>query len=258
MAHRLNETTPRRAAIIAGIGYSAIFVLAIFANFVVRTGLVDPDSAATTFQNIVGSEMLFRGGLIGFLVIFLVDIVIAWALYVLFRAISPRLSLLTAWFRLVYTVFLGVAIIFFFGVLALVGGADYLSAFGQDQLDAQVTLLLEAFNSTWLVGLAAFGGHLILIGYLMVKSQFGPRVLGVLLGIAGTAYIVDTVAYGLMANYADYADLFLGIVAVPSVLAELGFTIWLLWKAGRETAPDSAALDNGASTDDERLVGATA
>jgi hypothetical protein len=257
MTHRLNETTPRRAAIIAGIGYLAIFVLAIFANFVVRTGLVDPDNASTTFQNIVDSDLLFRGGLIGFLVIFLADIVIAWALYVLFRTISSRLSLLTAWFRLVYTVFLGVAIIFLFATLQLVGGAEYLNAFTQEQLEASASLLLEAFNYTWLIGLAAFGGHLILIGYLLVKSRFGPRVLGLLLGVAGVAYILDTVAYGLMANYADYANLFLGIVAVPSVLAELGFTIWLLSKAGRGTSDDLGGVVEAAA-DNDRLAGATA
>jgi len=234
MKSQLTETSPRTAARIAGFGYLILFVLGIFANFFVRTGLIEPDDAATTFTNIANSEFLFRTGLLSFLIIFLLDVVIAWALYVLFRSISKELSLLTAWFRLVYTVFLGVAVIFFFAVLRLVEGAEYLTAFDTGQLDAHAMLLLDAFNYTWLIGLASFGIHLILIGYLMLKSRVAPRLLGVVLTIAGAAYIVDTVAISLLSNYADYESVFLVIVALPAVVAELGFTIWLLTRGGKQ------------------------
>ena len=228
----LSETSPRTAARIAGIGYLIIFVLAIFANFVVREGLIDPDDAAATFTNIADSEFLFRAGMVGFLAVFIVDVVIAWALYVLFKTVGKQLSLLTAWFRLVYTVFLGVALIFFFVVLDLVSGADYLMVFEPGQLDAQVMLLLSAFNYAWLIGLACFGIHLMLIGYLMLASGFAPRILGILLAVAGAAYVVDTLANVLLANYAEYETVFLLIVAVPSVVGELAFAVWLL-RGGR-------------------------
>ena len=140
MTTAIAEPTPRRAALIGGVSYVMLFFLGIFANFFVRTGLVDPDDAAATFANIADAEFLFRTGLISFFIIFILDVVIAWALYVLFKAVSEQYSRLTAWFRLVYTVFLGVALIFFFGVLQLVNGADYLSAFTQGQLDAQVEI----------------------------------------------------------------------------------------------------------------------
>ena len=228
----LSETSPRTAARIAGIGYLIIFVLAIFANFVVREELIDPDDAAATFANIADSAFLFRAGMVGFLAVFIVDVVIAWALYVLFKTVSKQLSLLTAWFRLVYTVFLGVALIFFFVVLDLVSGADYLMVFEQGQLDAQVMLLLSAFNYAWLIGLAGFGIHLMLIGYLMLASGSAPRVLGILLAVAGAAYVIDTLANALLSNYAEYETVFLVIVAVPSVVGELAFTVWLLRKGG--------------------------
>jgi hypothetical protein len=63
------------------------------------------------------------------------------------------------------------------------------------------------------------------------------RAVGILLGIAGAAYILDTAAHGLMANYADYANLLLAIVAVPSVIGELWFTFWLLLRGGRGRVP---------------------
>jgi len=233
MTTRITETTPRQAALVAGVSYLFLFALAIFANFFVRSGLVDPNNAATTVANIVDSELLFRAGLVSFLIIFILDVVVAWALYVLFKTVSRQFSLLSAWFRLVYTVFLGVAVIFLFGVLHLVGGASYLAALEPGQLDAQVMLLLEAFNYAWLIGLASFGLHLMLIGYLMIKSGIGPRVIGILLAVAGAAYVLDTLAYSLLADYAEYEAVFLTMVAAPSVVAEFAFAIWLLARAGK-------------------------
>jgi hypothetical protein len=233
MTNKITETTPRRAALIAGVGYLALFVLAIFANFFVREGLVDPNDAAATFANIANHEFLFRTGLVSFLIIFILDVLIAWALYVLFKTVSRQFSLLIAWFRLVYTVFLGVAVIFLFAVLQLVSGAGYLAAFAQGQLNAQVTLTLEAFNYTWLIGLACFGIHLILIGYLMLASGIAPKVLGIVLSVAGATYMVDTFAYALLSNYQNYATVFLIIVAVPSVIGELAFALWLLIRGGK-------------------------
>lgn len=236
MTSRLPETSPRRAALTAGIGYLVIFALAIFANFFVRTGLVESGDAAATAMNIRDSEGLFRAGLVAFLVIFLVDVVVAWALYVLFRSVQRDLSLLTAWFRIVYTVFLGVALIFFFVALQLLSDAAFLTAFDPAQLDAKTLLSLDAFNYAWLVGLAAFGVHLILLGWLSVESGFVPRLLAYVLMLAGAAYILDTVAHGVLASYADYETLFLVIVAVPSVIGELWLTLWLLVRGGKEPA----------------------
>jgi hypothetical protein len=250
MTNQVTETSPRRAALIAGVGYLFLFFLAIYANFFVREGLVDPDNAAATFTNIADSEMLFRAALIAFLIIFVLDIAIAWALYVLFKTVSQQLSLVTAWFRVVYTVFLGVALIFFFGVLQIIDGADFLNSFDQGQLDAQVAMLLEAFNYAWLIGLASFGVHLVLIGYLILSSKIASRALGIVLAVAGVAYMADTVFYTILPNYSEYENLFLAMVAVPSVIGELAFTIWLLARAGKPQVP-SSALESDAGVEAE-------
>ncbi len=220
--------TERTAARIAGVGYALLFVLAVFSNFLVRENLTVVGDPAATFANIAESQTLFRAGLLGFLVVFLLDVLVAWALYIVFRAASAQVSRLSAWFRLVYTVFLGVAAVFFAIVLQLVSGAEHLAAFEQGQLESQVTLLLDAFNFTWLVGLAAFGVHLMLISYMVFTSRIAPRLLGHVLGIAGAAYVIDTAAHTMLANYTDYADLFLMMVLIPSVVAEAWFTVWLL------------------------------
>jgi bacteriorhodopsin len=77
-----------------------------------------------------------------------------------------------------------------------------------------------------------FGVHLIVIGYLILASGWTSRALGYVLMVAGTAYVVDTLARAVLADYADFENLFLAIVAVPSVIGELWFTVWLLRKGG--------------------------
>lgn len=234
MSTRIADWTPRRAAAIAGVGYVIIFFLAIFANFFVRNGLLEAGDASATAANIVDSEGLFRAGMVAFLVVFIVDVIIAWGLYVYFKTVNTDLSLLAAWFRVVYTVFLGVALIFFFIVLQLVGGADYLTAFDVGQLDAHVLVFFDAFNYTWLIGLVAFGFHLVVIGYLIYRSGVTSKILSIVLMVAGTAYVVDTVAHMVLSNYADLETVFLVIVAVPSVIGEAWFGLWLLLRAGKE------------------------
>ena len=237
------DTEPRMAARIAGLSYVALFVLALFANFFVRERLVDLDDAAATFQNIADSEMLFRTGIVAFLAIFLLDVVIAWALYVVFRSVGEQLSRLAAWFRLTYTVMLGVALVFFFIMIQLVTGSAHLGGFDQAQLDGQVMLMLDAFNSAWLIGLAAFGIHLILIATLILGSRIAPRALGIIIGIAGAAYVFDTVARSMVPSYDDHAAIFLAIVAIPSIIGELWFGVWLLVRGWSRTGVQADPVD---------------
>ncbi|MCP3853365.1 MAG: DUF4386 domain-containing protein [Actinomycetia bacterium] len=210
--------------------------MAIFANFFVREGLVVADDAAATAANIAESEGLFRLGLVSFLMIFLLDVVVAWALHIVFRDTNRDLSRLSAWFRLTYTVLLGVATLFFFQALQLLSGADFLSALGSGPVEAQALVALETFNSAWLIGLAAFGVHLALLGVLVVQAAQTSRALGRLLVIAGVAYLVDTGAHALLGNYADYEGLFTTIVVVPAVIAELWLGLWLFLRGGGHSA----------------------
>ncbi|MGB3185752.1 MAG: DUF4386 domain-containing protein [Ornithinimicrobium sp.] len=229
------DTNPGTAARIAGVGYVILFALGIFANFFVREGLIVSDDAQATAANIADSEGLFRLGMVAFLTIFLLDVVVAWALYIVFRNADHDLSLLTAWFRLVYTVFLGAALIYFSQALQLLDGAASLTAIGTRQREAQALLALETFNSAWLIGLAAFGLHVILLGGLVLRSRYAPKALAYVLIAAGAAYVLDTTAHTLLTNYTDYETLFITGVAVPAVIAEGWFGLWLLFRAGKRS-----------------------
>ena len=229
----IRDDSLRPYALVAGIGYAVLFFLAIFANFFVREGMIVAGDAVQTAENIRGAEPLFRLGLVSFLAVFLIDVAVAWGLYVLFGVVDRNLSLLAAWFRVVYTVFLGVALIFFFRALQLLGGAGFLSAFSDDQLGALALAALDSFNSAWLIGLTAFGVHLVFIGALIIRSGRAPKVLGWFLIASGLAYVLDTTAHSLLADYERYATLLLVIVAAPSIVAEGWFGLWLLLRGGR-------------------------
>lgn len=227
------DTTTATAARWAGLSYLAIFGLALFANFAVLTGLVAADDPAGTLESIAANETVFRMGIAAFGVVFVLDIVVAWALHVILRRYGAQRSLLAAWFRLSYTVMLGVAVAWLYLALLLAQGSAPASGLADSARESWTMLAVEAFEITWLVGLAAFGVHLVLIGRILLLNGLAPRILGAVLTVAGSAYVLDTFAHVLLADYARYANGFLLVVALPSIVGELWFTGWLLLRAGR-------------------------
>lgn len=231
MTNRNNETPPLHYSRVAGVGLLLMAILAMFSNFSVLEGLIVFDDAAATATNIMTNEMLFRTGFISFVIVLILDVLLAWALYVLLKPVNKNLAMLAAWFRLVYTAIFGFALHNFLGVLQLLSGTEYLAAFTPEQIHAQVLSLIDAFNNGWLIGLVFFGFHLFVVGYLIIRSGgYMPRLIGIFLVIASAGYLIDSFAHFLLTNYTDYKTIFLLIVAIPGVIGELSLAFWLLIK----------------------------
>jgi hypothetical protein len=225
MRNHIAEVSQRKAAVVAGLGLLLMTVLAIFANFVVVEGLVVPEDATATASNIADNELLFRAGICCFMVVAALDVVVAWALYAFVKQVNKGLSLLMAWFRLVYAALLGVAVANLLGALLLLGGASYLAAFEPGQLHAQVALSVNAFSHTWDIGYVFFGLHLFLLGYLVFRLDYPgyiPKILGVLIVIASLGYLVDSFGKFLLPNYDANIGMF-------TFFGELLLMLWLLW-----------------------------
>lgn len=141
--------------------------------------------------------------------------------------------MLVAWFRLVNSTIFGIALFNLFSVLELLSGIAYLTAFETGHLQAQMMLFLNAFNDTWLIGLIFFGLHLLLLGYLIFKSEYVSKILGDLLLLAAFGYLLDSFANFLLPNYAKYEEIFMLIVVGPGVIGELSLTLWLLFKGSK-------------------------
>jgi hypothetical protein len=219
-----------RAARAAGFGYLVIIVSGIFAHFFIRAGLIVPGDAAVTAGNIADSESLFRLGMVLDFVMVACDVVVALALYMLLRPVSKGLSLLAAWFRLVQATVNGINLVNLFLVLSLVSGAGYIAAFGRDQLNALSMLFLNGHAYGILVGQVFFGIHCLVIGYLVYRSGYIPRILGILLLFASAGYLTES--FGNLLS-PGHADLFSYLVAVPAIIAELSLCLWLLFRGGR-------------------------
>jgi hypothetical protein len=211
----------RNSAIIAGIGLLLMAILAPIANFSIIEGLIVPEDAAQTFSNIVSSKTLFRIGICLFLIVVLLDIIVAWSLYVFLRPINKSMSLLAAWLRLVYAAMLGFLLVYLINVLQLVSKADYLTSFNTDQLQGMVVLSLTSFKQGWEFSLIIFGFHLFLLGYLVLKAGYMRKVLGVLLIIASLGYMIDGFGKLLSSHYHMSIGIF-------TFIGEIVFIFWLL------------------------------
>jgi hypothetical protein len=233
MTDQLINISQRKIARVAGLGYLIIFITGIFSNFFVLESLIVSGDAVATATNISGNDFLFRVGILSFIIMVVFDVVLAWALYLILKPVNMHLSLLSGWLRLVNSTIFGIALFNLFSVLKILSGAEYLKLFPAEQLHAQVMLHLNTFNDIWLIGLIFFGFHLLVLGYLIFKSGYIPKILGILLIIAAAGYLLDSHANFILTNYSDYKDLFLMIVAIPGIVGELSFTIWLLLKGGK-------------------------
>jgi hypothetical protein len=213
----------RSAALVAGLGLLVMAVLAAFSNFNVLQNIVVPGDAAKTAANIIASAGLFRIAICCFLIVAVLDVVVAWALYLLLKPANRDLSLLAAWFRVVYAAIFALALTNLLTVLQLLTGADYLKVLGANQLYAQVMLSLGAFRSGWDIGLVFFGLHLLVLGYLVFTSGYSPKWLGIFVIVAGLGYLVDSFGKILLPSY----NL---TIASFTFVGEVLLMFWLLWK----------------------------
>lgn len=221
---QFTDLSPRTAAFVAGLGLLVMAILAAFANFYVLQNLVVANDANATAANIVASGGLFRIGLSCFVLVAVLDVVVAWALYVLLEPVNRSLSLLAAWFRVAYAAVFTIALIPLSSVQHLLGGSEYLKGLEANQLHAQVMVSVNAFRSGWDVGLILFGMHLLILGYLVFKSGFFPKWLGVLVSIASVGYLVDSFGKILIPNYNLTLSMF-------TFVGEFLLIFWLLGKS---------------------------
>lgn len=234
------ETSQRNAARVAGALYLVITIAAIVAHFYIPSELIVPGDAATTAGNILASQSLFRIGIGSEFVVLLSEIVLSVILYRLFRSVNKLLSLTAAVSRLAMTTIHGINLLNYFFVLLLLTNTDYRMVFATDQVHALVSLFLDAYHYGFTIGIAFLTIHVFLLGYLIVKSGYVPRILGVLFILAGVGYFIDSFGVLLFTNYTTTPV----FVALPIAVAEIAFPLWLLVKGVNVQIQPSALSDS--------------
>ena len=230
MTNRIDDLSQRKAAIVAGVGYLITIIPAFFVYFFVFPSLIVPGDAATTANNIMASGGLFRVSIVCWLIVLTGDVVRAWAFYIFFKQVHKSLSLLTGWFMLIHVAIFGITQLNLVFASVLLGGADYLTVFEPNQLHSLVLLFLNGWEYGFLIGLFFFSFHLFILGYLVFKSGYIPRILGVLLIVASFSYLIDSLGILLFPNYPEIIS---QVFAVPMFIGETAFVVWLVIKGGK-------------------------
>jgi hypothetical protein len=247
------NTNLNTAARIAGLGYFAIIVCGILAEFVLRGSLIEAGNPAETARNIAGSESLFRLSILSDVVMLIFDAVVAVALFALFRSVSPALNVASAAFRLLHTAVYGVTILFLFFAVQLATSPEYLSGLTAAQTGALGSLFIEAHAYGYAFALFFFAVHLALLGVLVARSGYVPKVLGLLLVFAALGYLTDGVARTMLSNYADHEAIFGTIVVVPALIGEFTLSAWLVFKGVTTDAATASTATPARAADPIRI-----
>lgn len=221
------ERSPQRYARIAGFLYLAIIVLGMFGELYVRGTLIVPGDAAATSAAIAASPLLWRAGIAGDLLIQVLDVPVIVIFYYLLRPVSRGLALFATLINLVQTAVLVMNKLNLLVPLFLLENSGYLTAFTPEQLHALPSLAIKAHGYGFAIGLIFFGVACLVRGYLIFKSTYLPKVVGVLMAIAGVSYLVNSFALLLAPSLA--AALFPGVL-MPALVGELALTLWLIFK----------------------------
>jgi hypothetical protein len=221
------RTSPRTYARIVGVLYLVIFFLGPFAFFMGRVAVVVPGDPVATINNLMASESMFRFGMVAETLIVLIEIVVSAILYMLLRPVNMPLAFASALARFGQSMLQAVNLFTAVPALLLLGGAGYLAAFEPDQLNAIVLLFMNVNAFVIFIWGLLFGFHLLLLGYLVYKSGFWPKILGILLVIGSVGYLAQSYGHLLAPQYDGILST---VVIVLSIPGELAFTLWLLIK----------------------------
>ena len=221
---RTRESSPQFQARIAGVFYLLTIVTAMFAISVLGRLVVDND-AATTATNILAHESLFRLGFAGFLIGTSCYVAVTALLYELLKPVNRSVALLAAFSSLVGCTLWVFGCVFYLAVFVVLGGSQYLSVFKLEQLQAMALMFLKLNGLAFSVGMILFGFYCLLIGYLIFRSNFLPRILGILVAFAGIGHLTGTFANLLSPVFAPHL---LPYIMLPGVVGEVSLMLWLL------------------------------
>lgn len=202
-------------AVLAGIAYGYIF-----------QGMLFPPLETLTISHINSLQVEVRVFIFLFTGILVLDVLVAWGLYEYFKKPNELISTVTAWFRLIYTALLGLALISCIDLLQLMKSGNITLS--------EYTNGLNLFLDAWSFGLIIFGIHLLFLARLIHESAEFPKWMAWLMVLAGFSYFGNNTAYLLFSDYAPLKETVEMILTLPMALSELTIAIWLIWKGGKK------------------------
>jgi hypothetical protein len=226
MTSRTVDISPQVYARIGGALYLLIIIIGFCTTFFVREKLVVSGDVTATANNIMASQSLWRIGIAADLIMHVSDVPLMLVIYVLLRPVSKNLALLAVLFNLIQTAVLTANKLNLFAALFSLGSADYLKAFEPYQLYTQAYLSLKLYDYGAGIGFIFFGFVCLVQGYLIFRSGYFPKTIGILMMMAGLSYLTNSFTLILAPAY---APTILPILAL-ALIGELSFCLWLIVK----------------------------
>ena len=221
------EASPRVLARLCGLLYLVTIVVGIFNEAFVKGRIVVPGDATATGANLRSMALLWRLGIAGELVMVLCTVVVAFILYVLLRPVGRDLAVLMTLFNLIAIAVQASYSMRLVEALFPMGSAGYLAAFTPAQLDALASLALKSHAVGFGIALLLFGPFFLVSGYLIQRSAYFPRVIGILYQVAGLAYLANGFGVILAPRFASQV---FAVIVLPAFIGEASFCLWLLVK----------------------------
>ncbi|HSS48834.1 MAG TPA: DUF4386 domain-containing protein [Thermoanaerobaculia bacterium] len=227
MEERQVQASPQVVSRIGGVLYLIIIVLGLFNEAFVRNRIIVSGDAAATAANIRSFESLWRFGIAAEFFMLICAISLTLIFFILLRPVNRDLALLAVFFNLVSLAVEASVQLYLLGALFPLGSAEYLKAFKPEQLYAMASLSVKSHGYGFGVALIFFGCVCLLLGYLIFKSGYLPKTVGVLMQLAGLSYLIDSFALILAPSFAN--RIFPAIL-VPAFIGEASLCLWLLVK----------------------------
>jgi hypothetical protein len=223
-AASISRASVQKYARLTGILLLVTIVAGGFGEAYVQSKIIVSGDANATARNVLASVSLFRWGFASYLVEALCDVTLAWLFYQLLRPVHRHLAVLSLCFGLVSTAVYAFAELFYFAALVILNSAASLRAFSPEQLNALAFLCLRLAGYGGWIFLAFYGVPTVIRGYLIVRSTYLPRVLGILLIVGGIGFIARDFAVVLVPALAS------GLLLAPMAVAVVSLMAWLLVK----------------------------
>ena len=221
------SVTPRAESVqtyarIAGVLLLLAFVGGGIGEAYAPATLVVSGNAAATAHNLVASGPLFRLGFLAYLLESFTDVALAFLLYVLLRPVHANLAFLAVLFRIMATATFAFGELFYFAPSLILGGDAYLKTFSPEQLQTLALLSFNVYTAASFIFTIHYGVASMLLGYLMWRSGYLPRVLAALWVLGGIGFVASNVVWVLAPASAS------SLLVVPQLLASASLALWLL------------------------------
>jgi len=220
------EYSNKKTARIAGLLYLIVVLTGLFSLAYVPKTLITWNDSAATFNKIATSEFLFRAGIYSSVICYTAFLFLPIVLYKLLKPVNEFYAKLMTILAIVSVPISFVNLQHKFSILSLISNDEYLKIYSLEQLQSKLMFYLHQYNNGISLVSVFWGLWLLPFGYLVYKSGFLPKFLGILLMLGYLGYLINFTGNMLIKNYTELG--ISKIVSLPASLGEIGTCLWLL------------------------------